>query len=343
MEETLYGSHRSSHVTDDIEDNSSVDKFSDQSIFNSGDDTTEPNLNTYDWLSILDQLSLDKHPANFIETDLLNRELPELEMWQTFVTFDSRAVGFGVHLHHSSSNQHRGTWRPEWVCSHQGFRRRKFSCVAATPRWPRDATRCGCQASFHVLKNLSGEGWRVKKFVTEHNHNLTTPEHLYFLRSNRKVTNSQASQMRDYMSAGLRTCDIVNLMVHQSGGFERLGFTRKDAYNKEQAIHRAKIVETDAEGLLGYLTSKIDSTDPTLFVKYAIDDSNRLGHIFWADSIAQRDYMCFNNAAIVKCFPFAVYRLCGWHLSTNVATNIKLPHFTKAFSNLLYKHYNIPT
>ncbi|KAL5548791.1 hypothetical protein UlMin_004022 [Ulmus minor] len=85
-------------------------------------------------------------------------------------------------------------------------------------------------------------------------------------------------------------------MVHQSSGFERLGFIRKDAYNKEQAIHREKIMETDAEGLLGCLTSKIDSADPTLFVKYVIDDSNHLGHIFWADSISQRDYMCFNDA-----------------------------------------------
>ncbi|KAL5569309.1 hypothetical protein UlMin_025884 [Ulmus minor] len=240
-------------------------------------------------------------------------------------------------------------------------------------------------------------------------------EHLHFLRSNRKVTDSQASQIRNYKCAGLRTCDIVNLMVHQSGGFERLGFIRKDAYNKEKAIHQAKTVETDAEGLLGYLTLKIDSSDPTLFVKYAIDDSNPLGHIFWSDSISQRDYMCctdalafdttyrtnafhkplvifvgVNNhfrtcvfgfallmnetidtytwvleaflecmqertprvvitdrdtsmkASIMKCFPDAVHRLCGWHLSTNATTNIKSPQFTKAFRNLLYKHYNIP-
>ncbi|KAL5543797.1 hypothetical protein UlMin_007581 [Ulmus minor] len=194
-------------------------------------------------------------------------------------------------------------------------------------------------------------------------------------------------------------------MVQQSGGFERLGFIRKDAYNKVQAIHRAKTLETNAEGLLGYLTSKIDSSDPTLFVKYAIDDSNRLGHIFWSDSISQRDYMCFTDAlafdttyrnnvfnkplvifvgvnnhfrtctidkytwvleaflecmqertprvviidgdtsmkaAITKCFPDAVHRFCGWHLSTNATMNIKSPQFTKAFRNLLYKYYNIP-
>ncbi|KAL5556305.1 hypothetical protein UlMin_038541 [Ulmus minor] len=48
------------------------------------------------------------------------------------------------------------------------------------------------------------------------------------------------------------------------------------------------------------------------------------------------------KVAITKCFLDAVHRLCGWHLSTNATTNIKSPQFTKAFRNLLYKHYNIP-
>ena len=47
------------------------------------------------------------------------------------------------------------------------------------------------------------------------------------------------------------------------------------------------------------------------------------------------------KAAIMKCFLDIVRRLYGWHLSTNATTNIKLSQFTKAFRNLLYKHYNI--
>ncbi|KAL5579411.1 hypothetical protein UlMin_011853 [Ulmus minor] len=82
-------------------------------------------------------------------------------------------------------------------------------------------------------------------------------------------------------------------MVQQAGGFKRLGFTRNDAYNKATAMHRAEIVETNSEGLLGYLASKIDSTNPTLYAKYAIDEEDRLCHILWSDSGCQRDYMCF--------------------------------------------------
>ncbi|KAL5577640.1 hypothetical protein UlMin_019339 [Ulmus minor] len=84
-------------------------------------------------------------------------------------------------------------------------------------------------------------------------------------------------------------------MVQQAGGFERLGFTRKDAYNKAATMHRAETVETDSEGLLGYFASKIDSTDPTLYAKYAIDEEDRLCHIFWSNSGCQRDYMCFSD------------------------------------------------
>ncbi|KAL5539018.1 hypothetical protein UlMin_043331 [Ulmus minor] len=84
-------------------------------------------------------------------------------------------------------------------------------------------------------------------------------------------------------------------MVQQASGFERLGFTRKDAYNKAAAMHRVETIETDSEGLLGYLASKIDSTDPTLYAKYAIDEEDRLCHIFWSDSGCQWDYMCFSD------------------------------------------------
>ncbi|KAL5550646.1 hypothetical protein UlMin_000822 [Ulmus minor] len=177
----------------------------------------------------------------------------------------------------------------------QGFRREKFLCPADHKRGPRYCTRCECTACFHVLKSMSGNSWKVQRFDTNHNHVLAVQEHLQFLRSNRKVTSSQASQIHTYKYAGLQTCDIVNLMVQQACGFERLGFTRKEAHNKAAAMHRSETVETDSEGLLGYLASKIDSTDLTLYAKYAIDEEDHLCHIFWSDSGCQGDYMYFSD------------------------------------------------
>ena len=85
-------------------------------------------------------------------------------------------------------------------------------------------------------------------------------------------------------------------MVQQSGGYQDLGFTKKDCYNKVADLKRSMLNETDAEGLLGYLEAKMDSSDPTLFAKYAVDDEDMLCHIFWSDTASQRDYACFSDA-----------------------------------------------
>ncbi|KAL5573571.1 hypothetical protein UlMin_023168 [Ulmus minor] len=85
-------------------------------------------------------------------------------------------------------------------------------------------------------------------------------------------------------------------MVQQSGGYRDLGFTKKDCFNKVVDLKRSTLNETDAEGLLGYLEAKMDSSDPTLFAKYAVDDEDRLCHVFWSDTASQRDYACFLDA-----------------------------------------------
>ncbi|KAL5552915.1 hypothetical protein UlMin_040316 [Ulmus minor] len=296
MEETTESTTGYSHEPVQNSGTCTVNIESDQCTTNAEEEETAPaDVSSYDWLSIVDMLGLQKHPAELVPGDVVGKELPLLEMWECFYTTYSRSVGFGIRIHTTSSNESRGLWRREWACARQGFRREKFLSPADRKRRPRDCTRCGCTACLHVLKSLSGNSWKVQRFDTNHNHVLAAQEHLQFLRSNRKVTSSQASQIRTYKYAGLRTCDIVNLMVQQAGGFERLGFTRKDAYNKAAAMHRAETVETDSEGLLGYLASKIDSTDPTLYAKYAIDEEDRLCHIFWSDSGCQRDYMCFSD------------------------------------------------
>ncbi|KAL5563480.1 hypothetical protein UlMin_033227 [Ulmus minor] len=215
--------------------------------------------------------------------------------------------------------------------------------------------------------------------------------------------------------ARLRTCDIINLMVHHAGETQHVGFTKKDAYNKLATIECGQNIETDSEGLLGYLTSRIDTIDPNMYVRYAIDDQDRLCHLLWSDGTSQYDYHCFSDALafnttyrinafnkplvifvgvnnhfktcvfsfgllqnektetyvwvlqtflhcmnglapnvvvtdgnntmkliIAQCLPGAMYCLCKWHLSTNVALHIKHPQFSQAFKKFLYTRYNIP-
>ncbi|KAL5577873.1 hypothetical protein UlMin_019572 [Ulmus minor] len=85
-------------------------------------------------------------------------------------------------------------------------------------------------------------------------------------------------------------------MVHHTSSNQHVGFTKKDGYNKLAAIERGQNIDTDSKGLLGYLASRIDTINPNMYVRYAIDDEDKLCLIFWSDGTSQHEYHCFFDA-----------------------------------------------
>ncbi|KAL5562458.1 hypothetical protein UlMin_032205 [Ulmus minor] len=225
----------------------------------------------YDLPTMMEALQITKDPEDETNADLVGKYLPCYEI-----------------------NDERGLWRREWVCSRQRYRHERPGSVKDNRRRKKEVSWCGCKATLHVLKEFGQEMWWATVFVPEHKHPLTAQDHLRFLHSNRKITEAQTAQIQTYRLAGIKICDIVNLMVQQSGGYQDLGFTKKDCYNKVADLKRSN--KTDAEGLLGYLKAKMDSSDPTLFAKYAVDDEDMLCHVFWSNTASQRDYACFSDA-----------------------------------------------
>ena len=53
-------------------------------------------------------------------------------------------------------------------------------------------------------------------------------------------------------------------LVHQSGGYENVGFTKKNLYNRIDLDRMSKISHGDAEGGLAYLCAKKE-TDSSYF------------------------------------------------------------------------------
>ena len=70
---------------------------------------------------------------------------------------------------------------------------------------------------------------------------------------------------------GLHTYNIINMMVHHASKTLHASFTKKDGYNTLVTIERGWNIETDSERIMGYLTSRIDTIDPNMYVRYAID------------------------------------------------------------------------
>ncbi|RVW64901.1 Protein FAR-RED impaired response 1 [Vitis vinifera] len=91
------------------------------------------------------------------------------------------------------------------------------------------------------------------------------------------------AQLNAMRGVGMGTSQIRDYMVQQSGGYNNVGFTKKDLYNHVDADRRVHLRDGDAEGALAYLCGKSEM-DPSFYYKYNVDEDNHLANLFWADS-----------------------------------------------------------
>ena len=80
----------------------------------------------------------------------------------------------------------------------------------------------------------------------------------------------------------------------QSGDYNNLLCQLRDIYNKVVSTRIAERVETDSEWALGYI-DWLAKKDLEFFVKYQVDEKNRLSNLFWAVGNSKRDYRDFSE------------------------------------------------
>jgi hypothetical protein len=91
-------------------------------------------------------------------------------------------------------------------------------------------------------------------------------------------------------NVGIKTNHIFGLFANEAGGFENVGFRRKDMYNQQQKLRLTS--STDAKAACEYLETCVQVTIQC-FGGIGVDDMGRLTHLFWCDGVAQRDYSIF--------------------------------------------------
>ncbi|KAL7212279.1 hypothetical protein ACSBR2_015036 [Camellia fascicularis] len=96
----------------------------------------------------------------------------------------------------------------------------------------------------------------------EHNHPLATSPCVPFLRSHRFVKIPDKAQVKTLHDVGVKTSQIMDLLVQQSGPFANVGFIHKDLHNYIQAERKVEMKDGDAECALAYLCAKADA-DPS--------------------------------------------------------------------------------
>ncbi|XP_034707042.1 protein FAR1-RELATED SEQUENCE 5-like [Vitis riparia] len=213
---------------------------------------------------------------------------------ETFYNMLAKLTGFSIRKDDLKRDKNGDIISRKWVCSKEGHRATKFFENDNRQREPRLLTRVGCEAAFRIGLNRKYGKWIVKEFIGEHNHNLVDLISRQFLRSHRTVSNPDKAQVDILRQVGVKTTQIIDYMVKQSGGHEHVGFTQKDIYNHVDAMRRSEIKDGDAEAALAYLCGKAEM-DSSFFYKFNIDEESRLANLFWADSTARMDYACFGD------------------------------------------------
>ena len=203
-------------------------------------------------------------------------------------------MGFGVRRHNKRWNTKGTLIGRIWVCSRQGFHQKKFLEREDRKREARYITRTGCGVEFCVAIKDDTSRWVCTHFNGNHNHNLTPPHHVHYIRSHRRLSEADIAAASSLNAVGVRPSQIHEYMVERSGGYRDVGYLRKDVQNRLDYAKRRQLQESDAEACLSYLEGK-RSVDPALYYDFTINEHNRLGDLFWCDGGARADYALFGD------------------------------------------------
>ncbi|XP_062229986.1 protein FAR1-RELATED SEQUENCE 5-like [Phragmites australis] len=239
---------------------------------------------------------------------VVNKTFSSEEDGYEFYNSYAKVKGFGVRRGKTRKKGERVIWR-RLLCSCEGYRSIEHFEKSVQVREPRTLTRCGCEARLDIQLNEESGTWFVTDFKDSHSHALAKPGEAFVLRSHRGLSEAQKAEAIELGIGGLRTCQIMDVMEKNHGGFEKTGFLARDLYNFIARKKKKKVEGSDADFVLNYMREK-QAEDSEYFFKYTQDAQGRLKNIFWADSQSQIDYDAFGNVVVFD----STYRVNRYNL-----------------------------
>lgn len=106
------------------------------------------------------------------------------------------------------------------------------------------------------------------------------------------MSESDIMQMNSMLNVGIDPPHIYGSFGSQCGGFEKIGFRRKDIYN--QIGKQRHMQQSDAKSALKYLRG-LASDDPMMFYRHSVDDEGRLQHLFFCDGYSRIDFQVYGD------------------------------------------------
>ncbi|KAK2990864.1 hypothetical protein RJ640_002848 [Escallonia rubra] len=136
--------------------------------------------------------------------------------------------------------------------------------------------------------------YHLSDFNGEHNHDLHTPICVHLLRSQRNITESQATKVDLAYDAGLTQKKAFDLFGVKLGGREHVGFLPLDQKNYLLTKLERGMQFGEVRSLLMSFKNQA-SQDPSFFNAFQLDNEEQITNIFWADGRMRMDYKLFGD------------------------------------------------
>ncbi|KAK1351230.1 hypothetical protein POM88_054547 [Heracleum sosnowskyi] len=153
--------------------------------------------------------------------------------------------------------------------------------------------RCGCEAKL-VLKFSPGNIYYVSNFVEAHNHPLVPEDCRHFLKGSRKMSTCSMNFVFDASKVNIGTMKSFIMMKELVKGYENVGATSREFRNFDRDL-KMFIGVVDAQMIIEKFKVK-QETDPGFFYAHDVDPAGNLTKLFWADSMARRNYELYGDA-----------------------------------------------
>ncbi|XP_057452575.1 protein FAR1-RELATED SEQUENCE 5-like [Lotus japonicus] len=157
-------------------------------------------------------------------------EFPNREVAFEFYNLYAMVKGFAARKNKILRNKKQEVVQQSFVCFREGFC--KVVAQESRKRKKKSERRCGCSANFRVHVHIATRRWYVTKFDDEHNHELLSERHVGRLALHRRLTDGDVMQLNGMRNAGIGVAGVYNLIASQSGGFDRVPFTKMNLHNQ---------------------------------------------------------------------------------------------------------------
>ena len=178
------------------------------------------------------------------------------------------------------------------ICSCAGECKSARSNMMKPRQRKRKSKRSKCQAQI-CLKWEDDEGrYSVSKFIKEHNHKLFTDATKHMSKHVRKLNFFDKAAIYNLSNSNYGGTKAHHIVTGLMGGDDEHGPKTSDYKNFASALN-AVMENTDANDVVGLLEERKEMF-PTFSFDYLLEDQELRG-LFWADDIAKRNYLEFND------------------------------------------------